>query len=221
MWTRRWCTSVLLIQRSVVWLESRNSQGPRSSFSHTRKSMPLCFLAAQWPHGLVLPSIINICHWKIILFKKPLANALQLPQRCMTPATSMQPQDWNNLIKQRRMGFPNIPRMKPLYHSFPTHVAAWLAHVSISVDVSDHFVFPILSVQVVYSHESAATRLDKSHWTRRMSFPTIPQTMLLYHSFRGRLAGTKELWSLLMSLLQVGLPLHNDPLFESVKPNSI
>jgi hypothetical protein len=54
-----------------------------------------------------------------------------------------------------------------------------------------------------------------------MSFPTIPQTMLLYHSFRGRLAGTKELWSLLMSLLQVGLPLQNDPLFESVKPNSI
>ena len=127
MWTRRWCTSVLLIQRSVVWLESRNSQGPPSSLSYTRKSMPLWFLAAQWPHGLVLPSIINIYHWKNILFKKPLANALQVPQRCTTSATPMQPQDWNNLVKQRRMGFPNVPRMKPLYHSFPTYVAAWLA----------------------------------------------------------------------------------------------
>jgi hypothetical protein len=54
-----------------------------------------------------------------------------------------------------------------------------------------------------------------------MEFPTIPQTLLLYHSFRGRLASTKALSSLLMSLLQVALPLHNDPLGESAKPNSI
>ena len=117
---------------------------------------------------------------------------------------------WNNLVKQRRMGFPNVPRMKPLYHSFPTYVAAWLAQKKVYLcRCLRPFCFPILSVQVVYSHESAATRLDKSHWTRRMEFPTIPQTLLLYHSFRGRLASTKE------------LPLHNDPLGESAKPNSI
>ena len=222
MWTRRWCTSVLLIQRSVVWLEVGTAK----------------------VHHLLCPVRAKVCHYgflqrndlmawyclqsSISITEKIFCSRSPLPIHCKCHS-AVRHQLHQCSHKTGIISLNNAEWDFQTFHEWSLYIIVfphmwllgWRKRRSISVDVSDHFVFPILSVQVVYSHESAATRLDKSHWTRRMEFPTIPQTLLLYHSFRGRLASTKELSSLLMSLLQVALPLHNDPLGESAKPNSI